>query len=180
MSAYEAARTNLENLVDWYASRVGSRNEATTRLQLIDRLLFECLGWAKDDAICEEPHGREYTDYTLSAPRRILIVEAKKEGDYFELPLERPRLEYALSSLMRDHEGLKAAIEQAAGYCQSRGVLFGAVTNGHQMVAFVATRSDGPPSMERLWCFPRSTRCSRISWIFGKHYQSLESNRSTY
>jgi hypothetical protein len=148
MSAYEDGRTNLEKLIEWYSSKAGSRNESTTRLQMIDLLLFECLGWSKDDAVCEEPHGGDFADYTLSAPRRILIVEAKKEGDYFELPAEKHRLEYALSSLTRDFESLRKAIQQCAGYCQTRGVPFAVVTNGHQMVAFIATRSDGLPPLE--------------------------------
>ena len=39
-------------------------------------------------------------------------------------------------------------MEQAAGYCQSRGVPYAAVSNGHQFVIFVATRSDGIPPFE--------------------------------
>lgn len=147
-SNYESGRSHLEELVTWYSTRAGQRNEATTRLQLIDRLFFECLGWSTDDVITEEPHGQEYADYTFLAPRRILIVEAKKEGDYFELPAGRIRLEYSLPALFRDYPNLKSAVEQAARYCQARGVPFGAVSNGHQMVAFVANRNDGLPPLE--------------------------------
>ena len=43
---------------------------------------------------------------------------------------------------------MKAALEQAAHYCQSRGVPFGAVTNGHQVIGFVANRNDGTPPLE--------------------------------
>jgi len=53
---YEAAREKLDDLVAWsieHATEV-SRNEATTRLHLIDRLLFECLGWDREDCIAEE------------------------------------------------------------------------------------------------------------------------------
>lgn len=149
MSSYENGRAELAKLVEWYSDRRGQRNEATTRLQLIDRLLFECLAWSPDDAICEESHGGEYTDYTLNAPRRILIIEAKKEGDYFELPAEQtPRIEYSMPSLLRDYENVRRAIEQVTRYCQSRGVPFAAITNGHQMISFIATRSDGLPPME--------------------------------
>ncbi len=152
---YEACRTNLESLAAIYASRGGQRNEATTRLQLIDRLFFECLGWSRDEVVLEEPHGREYADYAFYNPRRVLIVEAKKEGNYFELPAGNNRLDLPLPPLLRDHPNLKAAMEQAAGYCQTRGVLFGAVCNGHQIVAFVATRSDGLPPLEgRALVFP--------------------------
>jgi hypothetical protein len=72
----------------------------------------------------------------------------KKRRDYFEVPAEKDRLEYSLSALMRDYSHLKAAIVQATGYCQSRGIPFGVVSNGHQIVAFVATRSDGLPPFE--------------------------------
>jgi hypothetical protein len=147
-SEYEESRHNLEQLVSWYGSRAGSRNEATTRLQLIDRLFFECLAWSRDQVILEEPHGREYADYTFVIFRPVLIVEAKREGDYFELPAGVNRLEHSLPSLMRDYPNLKQAIEQAARYCQSRGVPFGAVTNGHQVVAFVAVRNDGTAPLD--------------------------------
>ncbi len=147
-SDYETCRSTLERLVDGYATRGLKRNEATTRLQLIDELFFNCLGWDKEDSVLEEPYGRDYADYTFMAPRRVLIVEAKKEGDYFEIPAGRDRLEYSISALMRDYPNLKLAIEQATGYCQSRGVPFGVVSNGHQIVAFVATRNDGLPPFE--------------------------------
>ena len=85
-SDYETCRSNLEKLVDGYSTRAQKRNEATTRLQLIDEIFFSCLGWDKEDSILEEPYGRDYADYTFMAARRVLIVEAKKEGDYFEVP----------------------------------------------------------------------------------------------
>lgn len=103
----------------------------------------------------EESYNREYTDYVFLAPRRLFIVEAKKEGDYFELPAGETRLEQSLPSLSKRYPNLKEALQQAAGYCQSRGVPFGAVTNGHQLVAFVGTRSDGLPPLEgRALVFP--------------------------
>jgi len=148
VNEYDSCRTKLEELIEWYTPRVGNRNEATTRLTMIDRIFFECLAWPRDSAIAEEPHGREYADYAFHHPRRVLIVEAKREGDYFELPAGQENLEYSLCSLLRDYPNLKAAIEQAAGYAQSRGTPFAVVTNGHQIVAFVATRSDGIPPLE--------------------------------
>ena len=44
---YEISRARLEKLIEWYTPRVDQRNEATTRLHLIDILFFECLGWLK-------------------------------------------------------------------------------------------------------------------------------------
>jgi len=149
-SDFETCRNNLEGLLSWYDSQVTeqNRNEATTRLQLIDRLLFECLGWEREDCQAEEPHGEEYTDYSLYCPIRSTIVEAKKEGIYFELPAGYSKLEYSLKSLCRDNPQIKHAIGQAVGYCQRRGTLLAAVCNGHQLVAFVASRDDGKPPLE--------------------------------
>ena len=84
---YEEGLENLHRLVQWHAEHITRRNEATTRLHLINRLLTECLGWELGDITAEEPQGREYADYVLSAPRRVAIVEAKREGEYFEVPL---------------------------------------------------------------------------------------------
>ncbi len=140
---YEACRSNLDRLRLWYRENAASRNEATTRLLLIDRLFFECLGWSKSDVALEEPHGREYADYVFSTFRPVLIVEAKKESNYFELPAGQKKIEYSITTLTRDFPNVRAAVDQVAGYCQSRGVPFAVVSNGHQVIAFVATRSDG-------------------------------------
>lgn len=143
---YEECRKNLENLIAWYKPE--HRNEADTRFKVIDRLFFECLGWSKDDVMMEEHHDGEYTDYAFSAPRRILIVEAKKEDLYFQISSGKIQLEYSIASLSRDNPSLKAAISQASTYCQQRGTPFCAVSNGNQIVAFIGTRNDGIPPLE--------------------------------
>jgi hypothetical protein len=146
---YEDCRANLKEVVNYFHGSFANRNEATTRLQLIDDLFFECLGWSKrSDVEVEEPFGGEYADYVFSSPRRLLIVEAKKEGLYFEVPAGKNRLEYSIPSLSKDFPNLKSALKQAAEYCQARGVPFGAVSNGHQIVAFIGTRNDGVPPLE--------------------------------
>jgi hypothetical protein len=152
---YEQCLDNFERFVLWYQDHAGDRNEATTRLQLIDRLFLECLAWNRDDVIAEESHEGQFADYTFLVPRRVLIVEAKKEGAYFEVPAGMNHVEYSLKTLSRDNPDLKMALEQAASYCQARGVSIGAVSNGHQIVAFVATRNDGIPPLEgRAIVFP--------------------------
>jgi hypothetical protein len=156
MYDYETSRNNLQELITWYDKSSGDRNEATTRLQLVDKLFFDCLGWSKDDdVIVEEPHGNEYADYVFSTVRKVLIVEAKREGDYFELPAGKVQLEYSLPVLCQNNRNLKAALGQVAGYCQDRGVPLGAVSNGHQIVAFIAARNDGQAPLDaRALVFP--------------------------
>jgi len=153
--SYDECREQLEALIKINSAGHQNRNEATTRLQLIDQLMFECLEWSKSDCVVEEPHGPQYADYTFSTTRRVLIIEAKREGISFDLPAGDYRREYALSQLRRDYPELRTALDQVAGYCQSRGVPLGAVSNGHQIVAFVASRSDGvAPWDGRAMLFP--------------------------
>jgi len=148
MGDYEDCRKNLENLALWYKSEHSNMNEATTRLLLIDKLFFDCLGWDKKDVKLEESENGEYSDYTFSATRRVLIVEAKKEGVYFDVPIERERIEYSLRSLSRDSANIRIAMEQVSGYCQQRGISYAVITNGHQLIAFVATKNDGTSPLD--------------------------------
>ena len=116
-SEYDLCYKNLISLIDWYETNKIKRNEATTRLHLIDTVLYECLGWNREDIQAEEPYDDEYADYTIYNPRRIMIVEAKRDGIYFEIPTTKDSLEYSIQSLIRDSGKLKEAIEQAMGYC---------------------------------------------------------------
>ena len=50
--------------------------------------------------------------------------------------------------LARLEPAIGKAIGQAAGYCQRRGVPFGVVCNGHQLIAFLASRNDAVPPLE--------------------------------
>jgi hypothetical protein len=146
---YESAREKIQKLREWYRNNEAPRNEATTRLHLIDDLLFECLGWDKKaDCITEERINGTYTDYTLSCPNRTIIVEAKREHAYFDIPPGFSNREYKISTLTHDIPELGNAIKQAAKYCQERGTPFGVVTNGHQMVVFLGSRQDGVPPEE--------------------------------
>jgi hypothetical protein len=67
--AYDVAFERVSALVDDMAERKAGRNEATTRLQLVDRLIFDCLGWSRDQAILEERENGDYADYVLKRPR---------------------------------------------------------------------------------------------------------------
>ncbi len=150
-TVYERAKAALDELIDWADAhrREIERNEATTRLHLIDQLLQAVLGWPLDEIECEEAYGGEYVDYALGAPFRRLIVEAKREGSHFDIPVGMTALIQRLNSLTDgpSSRGLKAAADQVAGYCARRGVPFAAVCNGTQIVAFVAARSDGTPPL---------------------------------
>lgn len=145
---FEEYKQNLRQLIDWNTSTgLEARNEATTRLHLIDRLFFECLDWAKEDCTVEEEEGRLYSDYTFFHPARVLIIEAKREGIYFELPEGLKERIYKIDSLFSKNPEIKMAIEQAIKYCQQRGVTIGGVSNGNQLILFIASRNDGVSPM---------------------------------
>ena len=124
------------------------RNEATTRLQLIDTLFFECLGWDRSDCTLEDSVGGTYADYTFRTPGVNLVVEAKREGTSFVLPAGTRQKVHRISYFKNHARDVYKAIEQAVGYCINRGIQFGAVSNGHQVVAFLGSRTDGTPPLE--------------------------------
>lgn len=142
MLAYDIALERVTELADLMTQEASARNEATTRLQLIDRLIFDCLGWSKDRAIVEHYEDGEYADYMLDERVRRLVLEAKREGAWFELPTGTERV-MSLASLHGLGSAVSAALDQVEGYAQHRGIPYAALCNGKQLIAFAASRSDG-------------------------------------
>lgn len=142
---YEQGLRALHVLIEWarlHDQELG-RNEAQTRKDLIDRLLGECLGWPSHEMRVESHSEGTYTDYELGLPATQLLVEAKREGVYFELPSGWTDRTALLSTVSSSDQSVALAIQQAMGYALSRGVAFAAVSNGRQVVAFLASRTDG-------------------------------------
>jgi hypothetical protein len=146
-------------------------NEAETRLKIIDRLIRECLGWTYDQISVEKAQDRKYTDYELGTPR-ALIVEAKREGIVFELPADpSAKLIQDLASVAALDPRADEAIKQAQQYATLRGVEFAAVSNGHQLIAFLASRFDGIPPLEDKCLIVRSF--DQMLDAFPKIWQNL-------
>jgi GTPase SAR1 family protein len=118
-------------------------NEADTRHQVIDVLIHQCLGWERRYVRVEEKAANGFADYVFSVIRPCLVIEAKRTSDYFNLPIGVGKRKYILRNLCKGNNNLKNAIEQATAYCNSKGIVYGAVFNGSQLVVFVATRTDG-------------------------------------
>jgi GTPase SAR1 family protein len=140
--SYEVGRGRIQELVASAPSPERLRNEAETRLQVIDRLLFDCLGWSLESAAVEHHQTGEYADYLLDRKSRLLVVEAKREGRDFHLQEDLSRIT-ELKALIDLGGEVAAALEQALRYGQERGCPYGAVSNGHQLIAFRASRGDG-------------------------------------
>ncbi|WP_140394972.1 P-loop NTPase fold protein [Arthrobacter sedimenti] len=122
------------------------RNEAQTRLDLIDKVL-KAFGW---EFSVEDRTEEGYTDYRLGTPATVAVVEAKRESVGFTLPEDISYGKASLRALLAgsSNSSLKAALKQCMSYCADLGVSQGIVTNGHQWVAFLATRSDSVRPLE--------------------------------
>lgn len=171
---YELGRKNIEALYNWYRKNTGARNEATTRLHLIDTLLFECLAWDKrTDADSEERFAGKYTDYTLKCPRRALIVEAKKEGMYFDIPSGYSNGRYQIKTLKRDVRFFADAFAQASGYCKNAEHRMGQSQMDISLFASSAAgRMAYRQKMVMRLCSIPLNQCSTISGCYGTYYQN--------
>lgn len=131
--------TQLHALINETKSRSG--NEAETRHRIIDFILHEFLSWPKNRVKVEEYIQPGYADYVLVKPdgSDLLFIEAKREGDYFHLPLPYTKGETScyigIAKLLTDTQ-LKSAMMQVRTYCIDTGCEYACVTNGHEWVFF--------------------------------------------
>lgn len=139
---YSVARSNLEKLIQEFSPLGDLSNEAQTRFSFIDKMLEECLGWARSEIRVEVYEDGARTDYECGQPR-ALIVEAKHAKSPFRIPPKRGKVRYSLNSLMSFDPDVDAAICQAQQYGASRGVGPVAVANGPQLIIFLASNLDG-------------------------------------
>ena len=135
----DEAYKNLSNIIDKYKDNLPLMNEAETRAKIIDRVLRECLDWDEDSIRREDRVESGYTDYRLliGGVCRV-VIEAKRECDYFEIPKTKNRRTYKLSGAIESVTNLVEAINQVRTYCTDLGVKYGAVFNGYQLVIFPA------------------------------------------
>lgn len=134
----------LAELIDSLSSDTDF-NEAQTRFHIIDRVLFDCFGWCRDTEVnIEVSEEQKFTDYELGKPKRLAILEAKREGTQFEIPAGTAnKLITDIRSIIRVSPAAKEAIFQAQSYCSQRGTPVAIVSNGHQYIAFLGSRQDG-------------------------------------
>ncbi len=116
-------------------------NEADTRLQIIDTLLFDVLKWPKHLSAVEKIIKDKRADYVLYNSSKIpqLVIESKRENSYFELPqnfnseklFQRISVEKLLTS-----ENIKRAILQVKEYAEDIACNYASICNGHVWVIF--------------------------------------------
>lgn len=118
-------------------------NEAETREKLINRILYEILGWVPDDVSFEERVSEDgktkYADYIIRTANTAFLLEAKRIGDGFlEVPSKR-RVKLT-GQIIQGKTG--DAIRQARDYCRTKSIAYAVVTNGAQWIIFPAVRTD--------------------------------------
>ena len=138
----------LERLIHEIQASNLDWNEAETRFQIINRIIEDCLGWPRESIHLERAFNQTYSDYELGTPR-CAIWEAKRQDHIFELPADPKRKTVSdLASIIALDKEASDAISQVQRYCSDRGVELAVATNGHQIIAFLATRSDGIAPLE--------------------------------
>ncbi|MCO8626212.1 AAA family ATPase [Burkholderia multivorans] len=124
-------------------------SEADTRLKVIDRVLFDVLGWSRNDAGVEERAGSGFTDYTLRKRGSArVIVEAKKDSVSFDLSGRQSGRAYKLNGPVFNAAS-RAAIDQAIVYSAFKNCELACATNGAEWIVFRANRlGDGQDTLD--------------------------------
>lgn len=142
------AEKNLNTLLAQMEQAKWDWTEEDTRFQFIDDFLVYCLGWAKEKIKTEKFENSVKTDYELSERYRICVVEAKKEKITFTFsPRGYDRKKVSIQTLLKD-ENTKGAIDQVFDYAVKRGIEIAIIINSCQIIAFLASRSDGISPLE--------------------------------
>jgi hypothetical protein len=157
MTTVDDALEKLQALATEFAAfcaKHGNVSEADTRAKLIDAILKDVCGWP-EEAISREDHvDRGYTDYILSVPaRRAVVVEAKREGLPFTMPVG-PARSLKLSGTLLTDASTREAVTQVRGYCDDAGIRHAIATNGYAWIIFRAIRDDMPWRDGRARVFP--------------------------
>jgi len=112
------------------------KSEEDTKIQIINRVLTECLGWSTTSIRAESHHENGFSDYIIEDDEKpILLIEAKRIG-VFEIDVaEKNRMR----NLKISGTGLKGAmkgIDQAFNYSSPNGIPITVLTDGISWVIF--------------------------------------------
>lgn len=122
----EAARLNIEHI----------QTEEEAKVQIITRMVTECLGWSINDIRCERKHDAGYSDYIiLDNNQPSFLIEAKRLGLVRIKAQESDRVKhYKISgpALVDAVQG----IDQAVSYAAPNGIPFAVLTDGMVWVLF--------------------------------------------
>lgn len=122
---------------------LSNANEAETRKKLLDRIIYEVLGWTHDDISYEERTSEDgktrFADYIVRTAGVGLVIEAKRIGATFQTITHQRREKLTPSFLIGD---LGDAVTQAREYARAQSIDFAIATNGSSWIVFPAQRHD--------------------------------------
>lgn len=133
--------TEIEQLMEIKKSCLANLNEADTRFQIIDSILIDILKWPKVMIQNEKYIDGNRADYVLKGmnDRALLIIESKKNGEYFNVPIGANGGELCqkipVEKLLTDNN-TKAAINQVKEYAEDLLCNFACVCNGKAWIIF--------------------------------------------
>jgi hypothetical protein len=144
MTTYEENANAFQRILTDVSLMDPGFTEADTRVKLIDRILHEALGWSESGPfIRREEHIHEgYIDYTLQAGANFLMIEAKRIGKTFALPLSFQYEKYLTVKHLIKQADIQLMYDQVTRYAHERGVSSCVLTNGTQWIAFPGVRTD--------------------------------------
>lgn len=124
------------------------QNEADTRLKVLDRVLFEVLGWKHDPVLVEPYTESGFIDYllTIGERRGAMVIEAKRVGKLAPDTKSNELMSVALNGPVV--KPLMEGIKQAMIYALENGVAVAAVTDGNTWLFFKASRTDGKKPLQ--------------------------------
>jgi len=119
-------------------------SETDTRCKMIDVLFKSVLGWEEVNIKREEyTSGTDkvgFIDYVFKSNNNQFLVEAKKNGNYFNLPkCNKKAKSYGI--LSKD-KLTKEALQQAYDYCKNKRINVGCICNGYQLAVFLLNYND--------------------------------------
>lgn len=138
--AFDNFKRNVESIK---ATLSSATTEADARFRSIDEMLKSVFRWDHDRVKCEPRTNAGFADYTLHGldGRTLGVIEAKRSS---ALPLgttDTKFSHYQISGpVLRP---LSKVIEQATGYCVSKGTPLACLTDGNAWIFFRALRTDG-------------------------------------
>jgi hypothetical protein len=131
-------------------------NEATTRMRLIDQILFNVLLWDRND-VKAEGHVKAvgYLDYAFGPPPQCsLILEAKREEKTFILSgRDYPAEPVPFGLIQTECKEAAAALTQAQNYANQRGARYSAISNGHQWLLSMTFVPNQPVEDRLIYVF---------------------------
>jgi predicted type IV restriction endonuclease len=108
--------------------------ESDTRLKVIDRILFEVLGWDRNETKTENRAGTGFIDYTMMIGKsNRVLIEAKKDAADFGLSNRVSGKAYKLNGAVFSKEA-KEAINQTIEYAGFKNTELGCATNGREWI----------------------------------------------